>query len=103
MGRAFNEADDGSVTITLAFTGDEAKALKECLGSDVGQVLRDALGEFVDARGGSWASAEGYVAKRYPTQSTEWRARKVRDVNKRMALALALRAVDVTIFDGCKP
>jgi hypothetical protein len=70
------------VTIELDFGSSELAALVEAgsAGVDVGQLLRDALGEFADAR----SPAEKYVKKRYAYMDERSRPFKLREVKKRI-------------------
>jgi hypothetical protein len=88
------------VTVTLEFDVDNnAEYVGKHSGSvDVGVLLRDALGEFQAAR----KPAAKYVDKRYPRTdgwlSSTGRLFKIRDVEKRVAMAQMLARADVTIL-----
>jgi hypothetical protein len=84
------------VTIELDFGNSALAALVEAGsgGVDVGQLLRDALGEFADVR----SPAEEYVAKRYTSFTGERLKFKVNEVKKRIQMARTLACADVTIL-----
>lgn len=84
--------------------------------SDVGQILRDALGAFMHARGAAKAPrvadracsvdpalVEPYVRERYSEQPEFFRTRKVREVSKRCACAMALLRASVTVLADKTP
>ena len=79
--------------ITLAFEGKEAEEVAELTRAvDLGQLLRDALGEFVAAR----QPEADYVVTRHGDRTRLFRA-KLREVVKRNLLACLLKRADVTI------
>lgn len=86
------------VTITLEFDENDSEYInKHSGGVDIGLLLRDAMGEFETAR----QPAAEYVAKRYPgveNFASNAAAFKIRDVEKRCAMAQALRRAYVTIL-----
>jgi hypothetical protein len=74
-------------TITLEFKDDDAEAVAGLTGVvDVGLLLRDALGEFIESR----TPVGVYVQSRYLNQSERFRQDKAREVAKRVALATLL-------------
>jgi hypothetical protein len=85
------------VTITLEFEESDSEYIsKHSGGVDIGLLLRDALGEFEAVR----TPANEYVAKRYPgieNFASNSVAFKIRDVEKRNAMAHTLCRADVTI------
>lgn len=80
------------VTIELDFgSGELADQIGAgSCGVDVGQLLRDALGEFADRR--SW----------YADTDDWFKSFKARDVEKRIRMARALARADVTIVVGAE-
>jgi hypothetical protein len=81
------------VTLTLEWTGENADAMKAMFGSpDIGQLLRDALGEFREAR-----EKPDYVDDRYPNHRyATW---KRSEVIRRCEAARLLSLGDITLED----
>lgn len=80
--------------ITIGFLPGDADLVSEMTrGTDLGTLLRDALGEFVSRR----QPAKEYVAKRYASQGDRFTTYKVREVEKRCELAEILKRGFVTI------
>ena len=82
--------------ITLEFEGELADELDRRSHADIGQVLRDALGEFIAKR----TPVNAYVEKRYNAgyAATErFQRDKVNNVIKRCALADVIKKGDVTL------
>ena len=109
----------GKRTITLEIDALDFEAIDR---ADVGQILRDALGEFLATRGVHKGSEAGkpcvvsaaetapYVASRYPEQSERTGGSrfvalrdKAREVAKRCAAAMALRRAAVTLHAHDEP
>jgi hypothetical protein len=82
------------VTITLEFEENDSEYIsKHSGGVDIGLLLRDALGEFEAVR----TPGNEYVDKRYPDLTSSRRAYKIRQVEKRNAMAHMLCRADVTL------
>ena len=81
------------VTLTLEWTGDGACAMKAMFGSpDIGQLLRDALGEFRETR-----EELDYVERRYPRHPhLDW---KRKEVARRCEAARLLSIAEITLED----
>jgi hypothetical protein len=94
-----------SMNVTLELSGEEADQLRTLAGSvDARQLLRDALGEFVDTRGGEARREDEerltlmlYVMGRYPRMSEREQRAKAREVCKRKAMAKLLSRAEVVV------
>ena len=81
-------------TITLVFEGTDAADVADITTAcDFGQLLRDALGEFIQVR----TPAREYVTKRYLGIDRARIVYKTREVEKRCLLAGLLKKAYVTI------
>ena len=88
------------VTIELDFGSDELATQVDAGsgGVDIGQLLRDALGEFANKR----SPVIVYVNERYASQNDKFKSFKIRDVRKRILMARTLACATVTILVGAE-
>lgn len=99
-------------TVTLAIDPLDFDGIDR---ADVGQILRDALGEYLDRRGIRKSSTAGeactvtiaevapYVAERYADQPERFQHVKARNVAVKCAGAMALRRAALTIVAHSDP
>jgi len=93
--------------VVLELSGEQAEELwARSGGVDLGQLLRDALGEFIGVRGGEILKGERedmervlvwYVAERYSHLGERQQRLKAREVCKRKAMAALLRGAGVVV------